>query len=319
MTTAGARNRRPTVPTWATPWIDSFRLYLQAAGRSPLTVDRYTDAASWLAGWLATERPKVDDWADVDHQHIQAWLVHLQAAGYSSKYVNNIGGAVQQFYAWYVAEEDAPNPFERVKVPAAPKLGEKPPPVIATDQLAKLIRDAESKRDFESRRDAALLRIFAATGARLAEVADLCLDDLNVAGREATVTGKGGKVRTVKFEAKAALALDRYLRVRSKHRWAALPQLWLAVRVASTSPGGMTPSGVRQVIQRRGERLGIQVHPHLFRHTFAHRWLDAGGAEGDLQELAGWDSAQMLRHYGRSARSARARRAYDRVDVMGGV
>ncbi len=49
------------------------------------------------------------------------------------------------------------------------------------------------------------------------------------------------------------------------------------------------------------------------RHTFAHRWLDEGGAEGDLMALAGWESPQMLRHYGRSARSARARRAYDRA------
>nr|WP_307962350.1 site-specific integrase [Salinispora arenicola] len=65
-----------------------------------------------------------------------------------------------------------------------------------------------------------------------------------------------------------------------------------------------SPSGIYQVIARRGERLGIKLHPHMFRHTFAHRWLDAGGAEGDLMELTGWDSPQMLRHYGASARAA---------------
>jgi hypothetical protein len=41
--------------------------------------------------------------------------------------------------------------------------------------------------------------------------------------------------------------------------------------------------------------------------------LDRGGAEGDLMELNGWTSPQMLRRYGASARSARARRSYDRV------
>jgi integrase/recombinase XerD len=30
-------------------------------------------------------------------------------------------------------------------------------------------------------------------------------------------------------------------------------------------------------------------------------------------ELAGWTSPQMLRRYGASARSARARRTYDRI------
>jgi hypothetical protein len=37
------------------------------------------------------------------------------------------------------------------------------------------------------------------------------------------------------------------------------------------------------------------------------------GAEGDLMELNGWSSSQMLRRYGASARSARARRSYDRI------
>jgi hypothetical protein len=53
-------------------------------------------------------------------------------------------------------------------------------------------------------------------------------------------------------------------------------------------------------------RIGSGTH-------FSHTWLDRGGAEGDLMELNGWSSPQMLRLYGASARSARARRTYDRV------
>jgi hypothetical protein len=48
-------------------------------------------------------------------------------------------------------------------------------------------------------------------------------------------------------------------------------------------------------------------------HDFSHTWLDRGGPEGDLMELNGWTSPQMLRRYGASARSARARRTYDRI------
>jgi integrase/recombinase XerD len=40
------------------------------------------------------------------------------------------------------------------------------------------------------------------------------------------------------------------------------------------------------------------------RHHFSHTWLDRGGAEGDLMELNGWSSPQMLRRYGASARAA---------------
>ena len=46
---------------------------------------------------------------------------------------------------------------------------------------------------------------------------------------------------------------------------------------------------------------------------FSHTWLDRGGAEGDLMELNGWTSPQMLRRYGASARGTRARRSYDRI------
>ena len=56
-----------------------------------------------------------------------------------------------------------------------------------------------------------------------------------------------------------------------------------------------------------------EVYPHRFRHHFSHTWLEVSGAEGDLMELNGWTSPQMLRRYGASARSARARRAYDRI------
>jgi integrase len=105
----------------------------------------------------------------------------------------------------------------------------------------------------------------------------------------------------------------------------AVPWVFLAIcmiRAASTHwrsaargepRGPLTGSGIYQVIARRGVQAGVAVHPHRFRHHFSHTWLDRGGPEGDLMELCGWTSPQMLRVYGASARSARARRSYDRI------
>jgi integrase/recombinase XerD len=133
--------------------------------------------------------------------------------------------------------------------------------------------------------------------------------DVDLWLREITVHGKGGKTRTVKISHDAARALDRYLRARARHAQAWRPQLWLGVN----NRGPMTASGIYQVIARRGRQCGVDVSPHRFRHHFSHAWLDHGGAEGDLMELNGWTSPQMPRRYGASARSARARRSYDRV------
>jgi integrase/recombinase XerD len=160
------------------------------------------------------------------------------------------------------------------------------------------------------------MALFKATGMRLSELAGInyCPDDperndLDLTKREARLRGKGGKERIARFGHETARAIDRYLRLRAKHRWAHRPKLWLGINNRPL----MTANGVYQMIQRRGQQCGVPVFPHKFRHHFSHTWLDNGGAEGDLMELNGWSSEQMLRRYGASARGARARRSYDRI------
>jgi integrase len=146
---------------------------------------------------------------------------------------------------------------------------------------------------------------------RLSELAGIRYDpdepqrsDLDVRDREIVVHGEGRRTRTVKISHDAARTLDRYIRVRARHAQAHRPQLLLG----TGNRGPMTANGIYQVIARRGRECGIEVFPHRFRHHFSHTCLDRGGTEGDLMELNGWTSPQMLRRYGASARSARARR-----------
>ena len=155
-----------------------------------------------------------------------------------------------------------------------------------------------------------------ATGIRAGELAAIRCDphdprrsDLDLWRREITVRGKGGRPRVVRIGHEAARALDRYLRIRARQTQAHRPQLWLG----ANNRGPMTANGIYQMIARRGRQAGVDAWTHRFRHHFSHTWLDRGGAEGDLMELNGWSSLQMLRRYGASARSARARRTYDRI------
>jgi site-specific recombinase XerD len=169
---------------------------------------------------------------------------------------------------------------------------------------------------FAARRDAAIIAVFQATGIRLSELAgigyhpdDPARSDLDLQGREIRIRGKGGTARTVKIGHQAARSLDRYLRARARHIQAHRPQLWLGV----SNRGPLTPTGIYQIVARRGRQCGVNAYPHRFRHHFSHTWLDRGGAERDLMELNGWTSPQMLTRYGASARGARARRSYDRI------
>ena len=109
------------------------------------------------------------------------------------------------------------------------------------------------------------------------------------------------------FGLRTSRALDRYLRARAKRRTAGTATLWLG------HAGPMTDSGVGDVVRRRATQAGIaDVHPHRFRHTFAHQWLAQGGNETDLMRLAGWRSRTMLERYGASAADMRARQAHVR-------
>ena len=56
-------------------------------------------------------------------------------------------------------------------------------------------------------------------------------------------------------------------------------------------------------------------HPHLLRHTAAHRWLAAGGSEGGLVAVAGWTRADMLTRYTKARASDRAADEARRLDL----
>ncbi len=70
------------------------------------------------------------------------------------------------------------------------------------------------------------------TGARLSEVANLNLEDVDLALDSVRFHGKGAKDRRVRIGPKTARGVSRYLRARSGHPGFVLPSLWLAVRGA---------------------------------------------------------------------------------------
>ncbi|SFU01268.1 Phage integrase family protein [Geodermatophilus amargosae] len=73
----------------------------------------------------------------------------------------------------------------------------------------------------------------------------------------------------------------------------------------------MTSDGARDVLHLRVAQAGVaDVHPHRFRHTFAHRWLAGGGQERDLRMLAGWRIEDMLSRYAASTAVERAHEAH---------
>jgi site-specific recombinase XerD len=208
-------------------------------------------------------------------------------------------------YAWLLDEQEVDaDPMARMKPPIVPA---KPVPIVPADGLKRLFQACAGK-DFEARRDTALIMLLLDTGARRAEMVGLTLADIDLDLDVLLVVGKGRRERALPFGRKAGEALDRYLRARGRHKDAELPWLWLGLK------GRLTEWGLVQMLRRRGAQVGLPgLHPHQLRHTFAHEWLVQGGGETDLMQIAGWKSRTMLQRYGASAADTRAREAHRRL------
>jgi len=286
------------------PLIRSWTLYLAAANKAPKTIEAYGTAARLLAAHLGA-RGRGDGW-----EHVVTADVHLFLQEQLTTHAPSTTHQRYRGFKWLLAEgEIRRDPMTGV---APPEVPEQPVDVPASDVVAKLVRGLAGT-DFESRRDLAIFSLLVDTGMRRAEIAGIEVEHLDLDHREVEVLGKGRRARTLRYGRQTALALDRYLRIRAKHRMAGRPELWLAVK--NRPP--MKANGIYQMVRRRGEAAGLDgLHPHQLRHLFAHLWLDKGGSEGHLMAIAGWRSRSMVTRYADSTRAARARDEADRLGIL---
>jgi site-specific recombinase XerD len=281
----------------------SFLRELNAEKRSPATLRLYGQAVTFFSRWLESQgREATLD--ELTRPAIREWLATLSETHEPGTVKVRYRG-LHRFCGWLVKEDELPsNPMEKL---SPPTLTMKPVPVISDDDLTALLKACVGK-DFNDRRDEALIRLMLDCGVRVSEACGLRLDQLDLDQGMAIVRGKGSKVRPIYYSARTARALDRYIRARSRHRWAHLDALFLTQR------GALSPDGARERVNVRARMAGIgHIWPHQFRHTFAHDFLLAGGGERDLKRLAGWSSDVMLERYGASAADVRAKAAAQRL------
>jgi site-specific recombinase XerD len=289
----------------------SFARHLRVSNLTPETQRTYMASVDRLATFLA-ERGMPTELSAIRREHVEAFIEDLLVRWKPTTAANRFSG-VQAFFKWAVDEgEIRESPMARMR---KPRLPEAMPPILSDDQLRALLAACEGQ-DFDERRDMAIIRVFLGTGARLSEIANLrytpghdATNDLDLDAGIIRVVGKGRRERVSYVGAKAIRALDRYLRVRGRHRYEPLPWLWIGPK------GRLTDSGIAQIVRRRGRMAGLSnLHPHLFRGSFAHAMLAAGHQEGDIMTLAGWRSREMLARYARTLEADRAIAAARRLN-----
>jgi integrase/recombinase XerC len=226
------------------------------------------------------DQQRVEDWTQLDSQHVRVFAARSHASGLSPRSIQRRLSAVRSFCNFLSRERAiASNPGHEIR---APKAARRLPGTLDADQMARLLELPPG--DALVTRDRAIMELLYSSGLRLAELVGLDLTDLDLRDRTVQVLGKGRKMRIVPVGRKAVEALTRWLRERSTIPRADGVALFIGRNGRRLGPRAVQ---ARVAYWARRQGLPMHVHPHLFRHSFASHLLESSGELRGVQELLG--------------------------------
>jgi len=288
----------------ALEWLTRFRRYLASERRLSAHTDQ--SYARDLAALLKfCDRERIADWSALDSTAVRRFAAHSHKAGLAPRSIQRRLSAVRSFFNFLLREaaaETARGANTRVRAssraadrrrtriksnPAAdvraPKAARRLPQTLDADQMARLLQLPASS-DPLSARDRALMELLYSSGLRLAELVGLDLSSLDLKDAVVQVLGKGRKARIVPVGRLALRALRAWLQQRPA---LARPEENALFVGRNGRRLGARAVQARVALWARRQGLGVHVHPHLFRHSFASHLLESGGELRGVQELLG--------------------------------
>jgi tyrosine recombinase XerC len=291
---------------------DAIRDFLQFLklnrNASPHTVRAYdTDLTLFLDHTAAMHaiKPSRLPVSGLDVDAVRAFVDEMHARGHSKASAARRLAAVRTLAKYLVREGQlSEDPTQLV---GAPRKDAHLPSHLDLEQMMRVLATPDVSLP-AGRRDRAILELFYASGLRLSELADLDLDDVNLAGRTVRVRGKGGKERMVPFNQSTADAIKVML---ADVRDAPAPP---APR-RNKMPGRHSRTRHPMFLNQRGGRLSTRsidrivrvaakaggvpgtISPHALRHTFATHLLQAGADLRAIQEMLGHTSLSTTQRY----------------------
>ena len=260
-------------------WIDRFLAHLAHERRvSGHTVAAYRH--DLLALMQYARRRRLAGWNGLDHADMRAFAAAQHGVRLSPRSIQRHLSAARTFYEFLMREGHCiRNPAEGVR---APKVKKRLPATLDADQMGRLL--AFRVDDSLSARDKAIMELFYSSGLRLAELVGLSVGAVDFADRTVRVLGKGNKTRIVPVGRQGLDALKHWLKTRAGLVEPGAEALFVGLRGR--------PLSVRAVQLRVGawgrrQGIGVHVHPHMFRHSFATHLLESSGDLRGVQELLG--------------------------------
>ncbi|WP_397607914.1 tyrosine recombinase XerC [Silanimonas sp.] len=253
---------------------------------SPHTLDAYRRDLASLRAWAGAQG--INDWGQLDGLALRGFVADEHARGLSPPSVQRRLSACRALFRWLLKHgEIAADPSAGLRGPKAPR---KLPQVLDADEMGQLVEVPDAAP--LGLRDRAMMELFYSSGLRVSELCALRWGDLDLAGGEVRVLGKGRKTRIVPVGRHAREALAAWAASESA---AAVPAA-AGVATIGVRPvfpgrdgGPITPRAVQKRVRELAMRQGVwkRVHPHLLRHSFASHVLESSGDLRGVQELLG--------------------------------
>ena len=204
------------------------------------------------------------------------WLRLLADSGRAPATINQRVSIVRSFHRWAGDEDFTAG---RVKEP------ERVARALSIPEIARILDAC----DILAPRIGAMIALMVTSGIRVDEACGLELRHVDLAERRATLVGKGGKMRTIRYGAEAGRRIAR----------------WLEVRPASdylfcTSSGGQVDAAnFRKELARASWWADVEpaVRPHDLRRTFATQSVRSKLPIADLKEMLGHSSVVTTERY----------------------
>jgi len=197
---------------------------------------------------------------------------------------------VRSFARWLYNQDLTPTCVtDKTKAPRTDQLM---PKALSKEEIRKIFEYIEIAGTF---RDKVLWEFFLDTGCRLAEVAGLELDDLNLLEGWAKVFGKGRKEGIVPMGNRLCEDLHRYI-----NRYRRAPMDEMKVFCSNKVPyRGLTRNGMQMLVKRLHKAVGIKgkYGPHILRHTMATQFIANGGDVSVLRRILRHSDIKTTQRY----------------------
>ena len=227
------------------------------------------------------------DIAMLQKADLDAMIISMRDASLSPNSINSYTRTLKSFFSW--CNEQG---ITRVNIPLY-KAEETVKETYSDAELAALLKKPDiRKATFAEYRDWVIINFLLNCGSRAATVRAIQIRDVDLDGGMVFYRHtKNRKAQVIPLCSAMIAILREYLR----HRGGEAADYLFCTETGSQ----LTENGLRQSIARYNTRRGVQkTSIHLFRHTFARKYLiDCGGDAFTLQKLLGHSTLAMTKHY----------------------